>query len=397
MAGPQKKTQARRAIGQYTLGIYLIMFAISMCNTIQGTLLTDIIGHYDLKAAMQGSLSAYQSIGSFLALYVAAVAAGRVGKPGMMGLLSLLTVIAMSGAAMRPAFSVMALFYVVFGVAKGLTDITTAASIADLHDGRRTATSMGLLQGAFGIGGLTAPLLITQAKGFGLRWNEAYYVFVFVALAALTVYAFIYAKNRRQLAPYIQKPQAASLPAVRAWLRRKRSWFLLGAILCYAVYQIGYYLWINRYLSVHFDNDAMGALALSLYWIGTAAARIFAPHLKRSAVSLILLGNMTALVFSLIGIWSMNVPVIVVCSLIAGLGSGAGLSLLLYIGCAWLRENTMIVNIVSFLVFYIGQIASSPMVGAVSAVAGMPAGMTLATLFALFSSLFVLPLRKEGI
>lgn len=57
-----------KAINQLTSGVFVVMFTMSVCNTIQGTILPDLINHYQLKAAMQGAIGTFQSIGSLIAV-----------------------------------------------------------------------------------------------------------------------------------------------------------------------------------------------------------------------------------------------------------------------------------------------------------------------------------------
>lgn len=75
----------------------------------------------------------------------------------------------------------------------------------------------------------------------------------------------------------------------------------------------------------------MGSRALSLFWVGTAAARIIVPRLKISPAKSIIWENILAVIFALVGIWSQNVIVIVAFSIIAGFANGAVVSLLLHI------------------------------------------------------------------
>jgi len=376
----------RKAINRYTTGIYLVMFTMSVCNTIQSPLLTVLIDHYQLKSAMQGILSSFQSIGSLVALFIAVFVTGKVGKPAIMLTLSLLFVLSMLGAATMPAFFVLVIFYMVFGIAKGLTDAATSSSIADLYDGRTTARRMGVLHGVFGIGGLLAPILIVQLLRTGMPWNYVYLVFAIFSLLSLIAFSWIYNTARQTIKP-LQRSSRIDFSAVKAFSRSRRNWLLLGATFAFAVCQIGYFLWISRYVEVRLGDAPMGAVALSLFWIGTAASRIFLPRLKMPSVRIIIWGNLLAGIFALAGIWSMSIPVILVTSLLVGITSGAAISLLLYIGCTWMRENTM----------FMTTAICPPMVGAINAAAGMSWGMTAALLFALLSSLCFLPLRKEKI
>ena len=387
----------RKAVSRMTVGILIVMFTIALCNTIQGTLLTDFIDHYQLQAAMQGALGTFQSVGSVIALVIIAITAGKIPKPVIMILLGVLAVISMAGSALQPAFFVLILFYVVFGVSKGLSDNATSAMIADLHDGRRKAANMGLLHGVFGIGGLLAPLLIVQLKALGMQWNGVYIVFTGIAVLSLGAYLYIYARTKPVLKVRFDHDQRIDFSGLKVFFQDQRNAFILVSAFGFSVYQIGYYLWISRRVILDFGNEPMGAAALALFWIGTAIARIGAPRFKVPAVKLIFWGNLAAVVFALGGIWASSLPVVLVCSFFAGLANSSAASLLLYVGCAWTRQNTMMVTTLYFLTVYAAQGACPPLVGVLAPTAGLPWGMTAAVLFALLSAAAMIPLRAEKI
>jgi len=385
----------KNAVSLLTFGTFILMFTTSMCNTLLGPLLTDIIDQYHLKAALQGILSAAQSAGSMVALLIGLFLAGRVQKPVVMVAVSALMALSMLGAGMEPVLVVLILFYLVFGIAKGLTDTLTSASIADLHEGKKQAANMGMLHGAYGIGGLLAPVLIVQLKVIPLAWNEMFLVFAAVAFVSFMVYTMVYYRTRSDLKTYFVQNKQVNVKAIASFLRVKRNWYLLSAGLCFSIYQIGYFLWINRYVGTDLGSPQMGSVALSLFWIGTAAARILVPRLRISAVNSIIWGNVIAVAFALAGIWSKSIPVIIASSLVAGFGNGAANSLLLHIGCSGTRENTMLFTTMMFFALYTGQITSPLAVGAVSAALNLAWGMSIAIAFALVSSVFMILLVRD--
>lgn len=387
--------EEKRAVNLLTFGTYILMLTTSMCNTLLGPLLTDIIDQYQLKAALQGLLSAAQSAGSMAALVIGLFLAGRVKKPIVMAVVSALMAFAMLGAGLKPVLVILGLLYLLFGIAKGLNDTLTSSSIADMHEGRKQASCMGSLHGAYGVGGLLAPLLIVQLKMKRLPWNDIYLVFAGIALVSFMTYLIMYLRTRTAVRPYMEKNPHVNIKAIAAYLRVKRNGCLLGAALCFAFYQIGYFLWINRYIGSDLGTPQMGSVALSLFWIGTAAARILVPRLKISPVKSIIWGNITAVAFALIGIWSKNVSVIIGCSLIAGFANGAVISLLLHIGCSGTKNNTMLFSTLMFFALYIGQITSPLVVGAVSEKLGLVWGMSIAIAFALLSSVFMLKINDK--
>ena len=241
----------RKAVNILASGIIIIMFSMSICNTIQSTLLTDIINHYQLKAAMQGMLGSFQSIGSLLSLGVILFLADRISKPVILIVLSILIAISMAGAATQPDFSFLIICYVIFGIGKGLFDITATSMIADLYEGRKAAKKMGILHGVFGIGGLLAPILIIQLKGIGASWNEVYWAFAFLAIVFLIVYLIKYFKTKKHLKTHFDKIKSVNIKSIKSYMSIKRNYLLMGATFCFSFFLIGYFLWINRYVEFY--------------------------------------------------------------------------------------------------------------------------------------------------
>jgi MFS family permease len=359
--------EQKKAVSRMTWGVFVLMFMISMNSTLLGPLLTDIINEYRLQDWMQGALSAAQSADSVAALGLGLLLAGKIQKPVILLVSIGMAALSMLGAGLRPELVVLVGLYLAYGLAKGLTDSLASASIADMHKGRKQASRMGILHGAYGEGGLLAPVLIVQLKNAGTAWNNVYLVFAGITLTVFLVFFWVFASTRRGIRPYFEKTQWLSLAAIGRFFRFRRNLLLLGSILGFSFYQIGYFLWIGHYVETTLGDAAMGAVALSLFWIGTALSRILVPSLNISPVKAIVWSNVIAALSALTGIWSMSIPVIIVCSLIAGFANGATNSLLLYIGCSWFKEHTTLVSTMIFLAMYAGQIISPLAVGAVSA------------------------------
>lgn len=389
--------EASKAIQRFTWGVFLVMATVSACSTLQGLFLDDIIGFYSLKAAMQGMLGSMQGMGGMLVIVLNFVMMGRVSKPIILTALLVMIAISMLGISLRPPFVTLMLLYMLFGVAKGLADTTTSSAIADLHSGKRMAANIGVLHAMFGISGMLTPFAVMLLTNTGMSWDAVYGAFAIITLAFMAVYVWTYYTSREHVKPVFAQNPKLSPSGIKALFLEKRMWLLMGTVICYAIYQISYYLWINRFAVVYMNDASLGALALSIFWIGTALARLLVPRLKISPQMILFWGNLVALLFALVGIWSMSAPMLLVCSLLTALACGAGVSMFLYIGCAWHKDNTTLVTSVLYFVFYIGQMVSPLIVGELSDGYGMQVGLSIVFLFALLSSAFVIWLRKEKV
>lgn len=388
---------SKKATTLFTWGTFLVLFSISVGHALQGSLLTDLIDYYSLKSAGQGSIGALQSFGSILGLFLPFLLIKKLKKPIMLFLLLLLEVAALFLIGIKPPFLLFILLYMLFGLAKGISDSVASSTLADLHSGRTLAKYMGIQHGVFGIGGLAMPLVISRLLAKGTAWNNIYTLTaVFIAFLC-AFYFIVYRTTRPHLAKGASSTQPIKWRDVRLFFSKKRDAFLLAGIFTYSVSQIGYYLWISRYVEKQLFEPGWGQIALALFWIGTALSRIVVPQIKLPPMRVVLYGNIAAAIVAAGGILSMSPLAVAVCSFVTAFLNGATMPLQVYTGCSWHKDVTLLTTTLSFFLFYIGQVASPPIVGAITAATSMPVGMMISPVFMLLSALFAIPLLKEKI
>ena len=70
----------------------------------------------------------------------------------------------------------------------------------------------------------------------------------------------------------------------RDHIGNREQLLILLAVLLYAYYLGGVTVWSERFIDVELNNAQMGALTLSLFWLGMTVCRLTAPFIKVSPV-----------------------------------------------------------------------------------------------------------------
>ena len=128
----------------------------------------------------------------------------------------------------------------------------------------------------------------------------------------------------------------------------------------YAVTQAGFLVWIVRYMTLQYQAESLGSIALSLYWVFGTLSRFFAPRLRIRPLVLFLLGVALTGVFQTIGVLSGSAVVMCIMGALIGLVSGHCVPMMLSIAS---RENPGQSSLVasSFLVSIYATNSLSPL------------------------------------
>lgn len=385
----------KKATEMYAFGVFVVMFTIAVCNAQQSTLLTDIINSYGLKDAIQGGMSAYQSIGILIALVFVLILSGRINKQIIFLILIAFAGLSMLSISLQPGITVFMISFLVFGLGKGLADSTTSSVIADLYSGEQSAKKIGLLHGFYGIGSLLTPFIIKALKNSNFLWNQIYMFSAGLASIVLLYMSVITSGKSSKIFAKANITHKIKIKEVKNFIYFKKNRFLLLSVFCYSGFQIGYFLWISRYVDVYLGHEGMGTYALSLFWMGITFARIFITKLKINKLYIILYGNIAAMLFVVAGIWSNVAIITVICSFFAGFANGATTPIQMFIGCRWYEKNTILVTTLINLIFNIAQITCPLLIGALNSI-NVQFAMTTCAVFALFVAIFTIPLIKDS-
>ena len=106
----------------YPIGIMLLMFVGAVCTSTQGILLTDFIEEYNLESSRQGLMSAFQSVGMLLALFLIGAFLGKTRKVNILTFSAFLIPFVFFILTHKPPFAVLLASYGVYGFAFGFVD-----------------------------------------------------------------------------------------------------------------------------------------------------------------------------------------------------------------------------------------------------------------------------------
>ena len=378
---------ANRIKRLFTFSIILLMFTGALCNATQGTLLTSYINHYGLRSSSQGLMSSMQSAGNLAALLLIGVLVGRLQKTTIL-MVSAVTIPAvflmLSG---KPAFLLLLIGFLIYGVAFGFQDALASALMVDLNP-EKSGLYMNILHGVFGLGGLSAPVIYAYLMNRGMAWNGILMLVACFCAASCVLYSILRFRVQQCFQGGIVPVRKIGFTDIRRFLAERRKAVLLCCAILFGAHQIGISSWIARYVSEFLQAPAYGALSLSLFWVGTAASRLVSSFIHIPRAKKICLGFLFASAFIAIGIFCNNGLIMAICCLLAGLAEGPILPLMLDMSCSWERENTSLGSTMVLLALYIGFLIMPVLIGKLASAINMTAAMLTTVLASAIGGIF---------
>jgi len=380
----------------YTYCMWGAFFVCAVVNATQGAMLTSFIDQYGLQSSAQGATGSAQSFGQAFSLFFLLSQAGRIAKPVIVTFAFICIVIILFAISLMPPFVLLVLFYGLFGVMFGATNSTTSSLIADLYTGEDTPKKMSSLHGAYGFGGLVAPLFLVGLLNAGLYWNISVRVAAVVTAVLLVPFLFL----SRYALKSIELPKSSNQKITRddfkSFIKRGSNILLFFGVLSYGMHQSVIVVWLIRYVSVFLNTPSLGAWSLSLFWAGITISRLFIHKLLPvSPIKVVLVGNLVAMAALFAGILSGSAAVLAGCVFIAGLSNGTSVPVMLAVGCADNQGNTALptnfLNLALFLAFALCPL----IVGALVSYTSMSSGMYLSAFSTLVCAVVVWFYRRR--
>ena len=385
-----------RATRRVTTAILFSTFAYGMVNSITSVLINDIVDAFQLTGAAQGLITSMLNVGLMLALLAAPLLQGRIRKLSMLLLAGLLQVLGLSVCGATPSFALFVTFVVVTGVGSGWLDSYVNSCMVDVHpdDGPHY---LGLLHGTFGIASLLAPLAAQWLMGGGAAWRGVHFAFAGCMLLAMLIVAWVRRSTRGSIVMTNTQEQRLSLRQVGGYLREGKNLLLLACSALTTMVQTGLVCWIARYMLLAYDEPALGATCLTIYWVAATVNRFLAPRIHARPLVLVLWGALFSGLFLGAGIWSGSVVAMCVAVGLTGLTSGHFVPMLVLECADGHRGNTTLTTSMMIFVSAIARVVVPLLMAAVSDAVSVAAGMSVPAVAALASVLFcVLTLRTGG-
>ena len=363
---------------RYAVCIFLSLFFFAIINSTLGALLTETINHYHLVESQQGLPVSMLNIGCIAALISSLWIMGRVRKPHLVWIASTASVLLLVPMGLPPSFAVFTAMFLLMGLAVGYTDTLASSIIADLYNGKRAAVMMCMLHATFGMAGIVSPLAFQSMMQAGLSWNGVYTVLFFVGVAFLAYIVPVSVSQARSAPAQHASSQRLTLAEIGRFFKTRASVMLLCAIFFYGFFISAIAIWVDRYVRVGLGSAELGALSLSLFWLGLAASRLISPLLKVKPATLIYWSAFSTAALVAAGIATGSAPIMCAASGLGGLLSGSIIPMLIHIACQQYKSNTLMATTFLLLGLYVAQSICPPMMGVIASSAGLTAAMWVA-------------------
>ena len=380
----------------FTYSIILLMFTGALCSATQGTLLTSYIDYYKLQSSSQGLMSSMQSAGNLAALLLIGLLVGKLEKTAIVMLSAITIPLVFFLLGTRPPFFLLLAGFLVYGVAFGIQDSLASALMVDLN-AEQSGKYMNLLHGVFGLSGLAAPVFYSFLMERGMPWNGVLTLVACVCTVSCVVYIVLRSRAKRQFQGGITLIRKIGLKDIKRFLSERRKALLLCTAFLFGAHQIGISSWIMRFVSVDIGAPAYGALALSMFWAGTAVSRLVSTLIPFARTKKIFLGFLCTSIFITVGVVAKNGLLMVVCCLLAGLSEGPILPLMLDMSCTWERENTSLGSTMLLFALYIGFIIMPVLIGKVAALVSLSAAMMMTVLASILGGVLAAGLIRKDV
>ncbi|MDR0929555.1 MAG: MFS transporter [Oscillospiraceae bacterium] len=375
--------QGNRAVWLVTFVVFAGMALFAMGNNGQGVLLSSFIDAFSLESGMQGVPNATANLGVMLAMLLAMPLASRFGKLSLflIGLSLMAVMLSLAGAA-HSAIGLIAA-YCACGFGFGLIDTCASSIVADLHQGGRAPMLMGMLHAVYGLGGILAPVWMTAllASG-GAAWRVVLWILGGLSASVFVAGMVVVRRVGHELPAAVSPPGKITRADLLAFARQNCNVLLICCAACYCAHQSSLYLWISRVIGVGYDNPTLGAVALSLFWVGTVASRLLVPLLRVTAVSYVRIGMLATAAAVLFGALVGGAGVLCAVTALAGLLGGATLSMLLTEMTRRNPDRSMLAITAILLTTAIAAIICAPLIGFIVGQTSLIAGMFISGVFA---------------
>lgn len=384
----------RRAKTGLTAGILLLITLYGFVSSFSSVVMNRVVDTYSLTGGAQGIMTSMISLGCIAAYLIAPVLQGRVNKAKVLTVSVALMALCFLLLGVTRRYGAMIAVCVALGVGFGWADTFCNSIMVDLGTGAR-ATRLGILHGGFGVGSLLSPLVITALMAV-ITWRQ-----ISLAMCALVVLCgFVFVILRAVFFPrYSSTAEEFRLSgaAVRGYLFRRRSiWILLAGFL-YAATQTGLAAWLVRYMTLRYDAETLGSTALSIYWICVTVSRFAAPRIPMRPLKLFLYGVLASVVFQTIGVLSGSAIVMCVMSGLVGLVTGLCIPMLVAENAAGQEGNTSLATSMLLVTMCFARILVPIVMGSISSEISVSFSMLLPAFTAALSALFAfLTLRIDA-
>jgi fucose permease len=308
----------------FLLGCYAFI-ALGVSTGVIGPALPTLAAHANVSLDQAGYLFATMSIGYLISAPMISWAGPRVGTRVMLIVSPLIGIASMVIFALGQAMPVLMLGTVLLGIGQSGTQVAYNAMFGSSEGASK---KLGQLNAFYGIGALLAPLVAS----FGYaQFAEATVAFVVAAalLAVLSVGAVLWrgnkSKGQRSRGAGERVSSAPSPLTSPAPLRSPTLWLMSIVMGLYVGCEVAFSGWTTEFTRRSTGIPlAQAAASTSVFWVGLALSRYFAPTLFRiqPARLVLLMFGVTVAGYVLMAAFGSALPVVLAGAFVVGAGMG---------------------------------------------------------------------------
>ena len=248
--------------------VYLVFVGVGLPDSLLGTAWPFMSAEFQIDVGSAGILSMTISAGIITASLTAYRVVRRLGfgKTAALGLL--LIAVSLGGYALSGSIETAWLFSFPLGLGSGTLQTLFNDFVAENY----TARHMNWLHGAWGIGAVTGPLVLSAFSTMRFGWRGGYWAVA--AVEAALFGAIVLTLPRWARATTVREQPASSHKAVgRAW-RSGRKICMAGQFFLYCSMENAVMLWGASYLvNAKAMDAALAAQGVSLFFLGVTVGR----------------------------------------------------------------------------------------------------------------------------
>ncbi|CZR56895.1 related to MFS efflux transporter [Phialocephala subalpina] len=200
------------------LAACLSSFANGMNDSAPGALIASIERDYNISYGTVSIIFVCNALGFVAAAFFINALAKRIGRAKCLMISEILLMLGYAAIVTTPPFGVVAASFFVTGV--GMAMNLTICQVFCANLANNTAL-VGAYQGAYGIGGICAPLVATALVSGGSVWSRFYIIELCLAALNLLIAPWTFWEYEQESDPIL--PHPASEQTNRAWSGTKRN------------------------------------------------------------------------------------------------------------------------------------------------------------------------------
>lgn len=368
----------KRQVAFLTFGGFLSYFLFGFIDNMKGATISYILEDAGFNYSLGGTIIFGEYAGFFIATFISGVLSDWLGKKIVLIMSGFCVMAGVIGYAAAMNLMTFLAFIFLIGLGCGSLELSGGNIISSIHTKKR-GRYLNLMNAFYGIGSVITPLLAGCLLGGGVSWRDVYRCTLFVVIP-ITLYFILmkYPKEERRK----KEAKGDGLKELKQIVSKKQVLLMYVVIFAYVAAEIGAATWLadfwqnakgipavtsSMYLSIHFAGMTVGRLLGSLF-VDRAG------HLR------------SLLLFTAVAISCMAVGIFGPSSMAFALAfTGFGFSIIFPTSTTVITEISPECSGTMLGAFYacggLGGMLGPWLVGRVSDVAGLKAGMSVNILF----------------